>query len=135
MASFNKWLSALAIHKQLQLHILLGLVPSLLCTNSSLSFDSLVSFYEDDLPNAALVPAEVWRWRAKWLTYDTANHPSTLQKALIACDKLDYPNLHSLLCIGCTLPVTSCENERANSTLKNLKLCLRSTMGQERLSC
>ena len=31
-------------------------------------------------------------------------------------------------------PVTSCENERANSTLKNLKNFLRCTIGQERLS-
>ena len=32
------------------------------------------------------------------------------------------------------VPVTACENERANSILKNLKTFLRNTMGQERLS-
>ena len=35
--------------------------------------------------------------------------------------------MYTLLCLGCTLPVTSCENERAKSFV-----C--STMGQERLS-
>ena len=33
---------------------------------------------------------------------------------------------------ACTLPVTSCENERVNSVLKNF--FLRNTMGQERMS-
>ena len=33
--------------------------------------------------------------------------------------------------IACTIPVTACENERANSVLKNLKPFLRNTMGQE----
>ncbi len=55
--------------------------------------------------------------------------PATLYTALHACDK-DF----SLIFIGCTIPVTACENERANSVLKNLKTYLRNTMGQERLS-
>ncbi len=50
------------------------------------------------------------------------------------CDKEFFPNIYVLLRIACTLPVTSCENERANSTLANIKTALRSTMGQERLS-
>ena len=41
---------------------------------------------------------------------------------------------YTLLRIACTLPVTSCENERANSTLERVKTSLHSTMGQERLS-
>ena len=51
-----------------------------------------------------------------------------------ACNKDFFPNIYIFLRIGCTLPVTSCENERANSTLKNLKTFLRNKMGQERLS-
>ena len=35
--------------------------------------------------------------------------------------------------IACTVPVTSCENKRANNTLKNVKTALCSSMGQERL--
>ena len=62
---------------------------------------------------------------------DASNHPSTLESALKCSDPDYFPNLNAL---GCTLPVTLCENERANSVLKNLKTFLRSTMGQERLS-
>ena len=115
---------------------LLDLVPSVLCTHSSISFEEVTSFYEDDLPSAALMSTEVWRWirRAKWLTCDAESRPTTLLKALKACDKDYFPNIHVLLRIACTIPVTSCENERANSSLKNLKSYLRSTMGQERLS-
>ena len=55
-------------------------------------------------------------------------------KALKACDREYFPNIYVLLRIASTIPVTSCENERANSTLKNIKSFLRSSMGQERLS-
>ena len=58
----------------------------------------------------------------------------TLQSALKEYDKDFYSNLYVLLRIACKIPVTSCENERANSTLKNLKNFLQSSMGQGRLS-
>ena len=38
------------------------------------------------------------------------------------------PDMHALLYLGCTLPVTTCENE------KNSRSCLRNSMEQERLS-
>ena len=41
--------------------------------------------------------------------------------------------MYILLRLGCTLHVTSCENERANSALKKLKSFVLSTMGQEQL--
>ena len=44
------------------------------------------------------------------------------------------PQIYLLYKIACTLPVTSRENERANSTLDRVKTSLHSTMGQERLS-
>ena len=45
-----------------------------------------------------------------------------------------FPNINVLLKIACTLPVTICENERANSQIKLLKTYLRSTMSEDRLS-
>ena len=45
-----------------------------------------------------------------------------------------FPNINVLLCILCTLPVTSAECERSFSTLKRLKTYLRSTMTTERQS-
>ena len=35
-------------------------VPSVLCTHSSISLEEVTSFYEDDLPSAALMSTEVW---------------------------------------------------------------------------
>lgn len=116
---------------------LLDLVPSAICTHSDISdisLEEVTSFYDSDLPNSALVPTEAWRWRTKWLAQDAESRPSTLQKALKECDEDYFPNINILLRIACTIPVTSCENERANSTLKNIKSSLRSSMGQERLS-
>ena len=111
---------------------ILDLVPSIICTHSAISLDEVTSFYSDDLANPAMVPTEVWRWRAKWL--DEESRPPTLQKALKECDQNYFPNIYILLRIACTLPVTSCENERAHSTLNNLKTSLRNSMGQERMS-
>lgn len=115
---------------------LLSLVPSHLCdeSNASLSFNEIIEFYHDDLPNPTVILTEIARWKMKWLHQTSADRPSTLKSTLCMCDKDFFPNVHVLLRIACTLPVTSCENERANSTLANVKTALRSTMGQERLS-
>ena len=109
---------------------LVNLVPSIIATLTDISYEEVTSFYSDDLPSPALVPTEMWRWREKWCKEDPAVRPETLQTALKACDKDFFPNIYVFLRIGCTLPVTSCENERA----KNLKTVLRNKMGQERLS-
>jgi len=113
---------------------LINLVPSVITTVDDFSYEEATSFYSDDLPNPALVSTEVWRWREKWSKEDAAGRPATLQAALKACDKDFFPNVHTFLRIACTVPVTACENERANSSLKLLKTYLRGSMGQERLS-
>ena len=113
---------------------LLCLVPSELVEVSNESFEDVASFYTSDLPNPLLLDVEVWRWRTKWASVDIRSRPATLQEALKECSEDYFSNIHVLLQIACTLPVTSCENERAHSTFKNLKTFLRSTMGQERLS-
>ena len=60
--------------------------------------------------------------------------PSKPKESLVHCDYNYFPNIHTLLRIICTLPVTSCFCERSISGLKRLKTYLRSTMGQERLN-
>lgn len=113
---------------------LLHLIPSVLCAVEEVHLDDVVETYKEDLPNHALVTSEIWRWRTKWNKEDVKDQPSTLQSALLNCDPDYFPNIHTLLRIVCTLPVTSCENERANSVLKNLKTYLRNSMGEERMS-
>ena len=44
-----------------------------------------------------------------------------------------YPNLHVLLRICATIPVTLCECERSGSVLKRLNTYLRASMGRTRL--
>lgn len=113
---------------------LLHLVPSITHKAGKINLGETISFYKEDLPNETVIKTEIWRWQNKWKKEHIDNCPDTLQLALKQCDNDYFPNLHELLRIACTLPVTSCENERANSVLKNLKTYLRNTMGQERLS-
>jgi hypothetical protein len=50
------------------------------------------------------------------------------------CDKIFYPAIHSLLSIFTTLAVSTATAERTLSVLKYLKLYLRSSTGEERLT-
>ena len=54
---------------------------------------------------------------------------------LQACDPDIFPNMLLLLLlrIACTIPLISADNERSNSTLKQVKGYLRTTMTTERL--
>jgi len=60
--------------------------------------------------------------------------PENAVDALKHCDIEFYPNVHQLLMILCTLPITSAECERSFSTLRWLKTYLRSTMSSDRES-
>jgi len=53
---------------------------------------------------------------------------------LDACDAKFYPNIHFLLKILATLPVSTTAIERSFSTLKRLKTLLRNKTGNERLT-
>lgn len=48
--------------------------------------------------------------------------------ALDVCDKEFYPNIHELLKIVCTLPVSTATPERCFSSLKRIKSYLRNSM-------
>ncbi|XP_070180517.1 52 kDa repressor of the inhibitor of the protein kinase-like [Littorina saxatilis] len=76
------------------------------------------------------------RWLTKW--HDHALDldilvAKTAATALEHCNKDFYPNVHKLLSLLCTLPITTCECERSFSRLRVLKNYLRSTMGEDRL--
>ena len=71
-------------------------------------------------------------WQTKWV--NVKEPPSTAIEALENCDKDVFPNLHTLLVILCTLPVTTATAERSFSGMRRLKTYLRSTMNQTRLT-
>jgi len=60
--------------------------------------------------------------------------PDTLPQAIEQWDTDLYPNIHVLLQILTTLPVSAASAERSFSTLKRFKKWLRSNMGEERLT-
>ena len=60
--------------------------------------------------------------------------PSTAIEALQQCDVNFFPNIHQLLRLACTVPVTSCSVERSNSVLRRLNTYMRASMGEERLT-
>ena len=51
--------------------------------------------------------------------------PSNLLLALGACDEDAFPNIHRLLFITCTQPISSAEAERSFSLMKRIKTCTR----------
>ena len=113
---------------------LLGLVPSAAATCSVASIAKVGALYSADLPSPRLLSTEFRRWKRTCASTPVDKRADTLEKALLFCDRDDYPNISVLLAIACTLPVTTCETERSNSQLKLLKTYLRSTMTEERLS-
>lgn len=120
-------------------HGLLHLVPSVIkSTSATESIESdhvLESFmsWESDLPFPRSLGSELRRWNALW--HELAdNLPDNLLLALGACDKDSFPNIHCLLIIACTLPISSAEAERSFSLLRRIKTYLRSTMSEERMS-
>ena len=60
--------------------------------------------------------------------------PNNLVQSHSACDIDSFPNVHRLLLIGCTLPISSAEAERSFSLMKRIKTCTRSIMTEQRLS-
>lgn len=75
-----------------------------------------------------------------WETYWSKTHrgaiPSTLSETLKMTlpMKGSFPNIYASLRVLATVPVTSCECERAISVLRRLKTYLRSTMSEGRLN-
>ena len=100
-------------------------------------FDDLLKFYEDDLPSSRAFTAELDLWQHYWCSercMAIAENLNTPEKVLKNMEKDLYPNIHVLLVLAATVPVTSCECERSFSMLRLIKTSLRSTMTQERLN-
>lgn len=114
---------------------LLYLVPSII-VNDTLELSEATEgmlFWENDLPFPKSLGNELRRWQSMWQSAEK-ELPSNLLLALGACDVDAFPNIHRLLLIACTLPISSAEAERSFSLMKRIKTCTRSTMSEERFS-
>ena len=89
--------------------------------------------YEADLPSPTCLGPELTSWRARWAEVEDNERPSSALEALNRCSYDTHPNIHALLKLLCTLPLTSCAAERSFSALKRVKTAGRSTMGEDRL--
>lgn len=106
-------------------------IPPLQDNREKAAENLVASFPQDVDARAAL--GELRLWWAKWMNKAANLRPSTGITALSHCDCQFYPNVHKLLQILVTLPVTTATAERTFSSMRLLKNYLRSTMSQERM--
>ena len=90
-------------------------------------------YWEKDIQFPKSLGNEVRRWKTLW-QLSNRELPNNLLLALGACDEDAFSNIHRLLVIACTLPITSSEAERSFSLVKRMKTYSRSTMSEERFS-
>ena len=81
-----------------------------------------------------MLTTEYSLWVRMWKERFPPAISNKLVDALRECSVIQYPNLHVLLRIALTLPITSCESERSFSQLKLIKTAQRATMSEKRLS-
>ena len=122
----------------------LGLVPSCIVQGRNgpvagfrkvpEGIERLASLWQADLPSFHELDTEYIRWMHKWESADAGAVPDTVAKTLRACNVDFFPNIHVLLTLLCTLPITTAECERTISGIRTLKSYLRSTMGETRLN-
>ena len=63
-------------------------------------------FSENDLPSPHVVDVEFPRWMRKWGSTEDANLPTSAVRTLAACDREFFSNIHTLIRILCTLPIS-----------------------------
>ena len=90
--------------------------------------------YRAFLDCPAVCKTEFERWQDFWRQLPPADRNIKLADALRMCDSDLYPNLHKLLKIFLTTPVTTCTAERSFSLLRLLKTHHRASMGQVRMN-
>lgn len=98
------------------------------------AFLKLIEVYEEDLEinNSKVLMAEMEVWQA-FLQRNKAHHVNAID-FLNICDKTIFPNIHILLKIFITIPVSTSTAERSFSTLRRIKTYLRNTMSESRLN-
>lgn len=99
-----------------------------LTSNEEVSFRKLLEFYSPSLDvNNSIAELKLWKIKLERMN----NIPKTAVEALhIVCNPNIYPNVHFILKILCTLPVSTSTPERMFSSLKRIKTYLRNSMSE-----
>ncbi|XP_050065772.1 zinc finger MYM-type protein 1-like [Aphis gossypii] len=96
----------------------------------------LYNFNETELDDKLELQTELELWKTKW--QGVKNEGQELcQDALLSidnCNSIIFPNVHKLIYIIASLPISVASAERSFSTLRRLKTWLRSKMGQDQLT-
>lgn len=108
------------------------LIPSRCLTINPQDLEECITFYATILPQAATFNAEFFIWQSKWKT--VIEKPNSAIESFFKCNKSFFPNIHKLLQILATLPVSTSTPERTFSTLRRLKTYLRNSTGNTRLT-
>ena len=95
--------------------LLLGLVPSVLCSKD-VNLQTAVCMYSEDLPSPEVFEMELKRWKHKYSLKPQNQRSTSPALAIKECDWDMFPNVYILLQIACTIPVTSCECEWIKKT-------------------
>lgn len=80
----------------------------------------------------SMVKKEAILWKQKWISSKLEDKPRNFLDALCLCDKIFFPNIHNILKICATIPVTT--PERSFSSLRRLRSYLRNSMSENRLN-
>ncbi|XP_008182934.1 52 kDa repressor of the inhibitor of the protein kinase-like [Acyrthosiphon pisum] len=107
------------------------LIPKM-CLKSPI-FEPDFSLYSDFI-NVDSIPSELKLWKRKWIAFKDIEVPHSAVELLNHCNPELFPNIHFLLKVLATLPVSTSNPERTFSTLKRVKTFLRNSTGQERLT-
>ncbi|KAL4085323.1 hypothetical protein QTP88_027182 [Uroleucon formosanum] len=107
------------------------LIPKM-CLKSPI-LESDFSVYSDFI-NVDELPSELKLWKRKWIAFKDVDRPHTAVEALNYCNPEFFANIHFLLKVLATLPVSTATSDRTFSTLKRVKTFLRNSTGQEILT-
>ncbi|KAL4153196.1 hypothetical protein QTP88_001029 [Uroleucon formosanum] len=102
-----------------------------LTSNEEVLFRKLLEFYSPSLDvNNSIAELKLWKIKLERIN----NIPKTAIEVLHVCNANIYPNVHFILKILCTLPVSTSTPERMFSSLKRIKTYLRNGMSEKRLN-
>jgi len=107
------------------------LVPSRL--GSFNDIEPAVDMYASLLDSKIQVRGEFDIWKAHWKSQNLANQVENGIAALDKCSPNIMPNIHKLLTILSTLPVTTAEAERVFSKVERTATAARAHMSEDRL--